>query len=331
MLKKAFRILLYGLFLVITVCLAMEVAYRYQWIDFYAAEWRALNPAVQPPGARKKILVLGDSFSAQPFSYVQVLRDSMPGCAIYNGAVGGTGIREAVAITRERLREITPDVLIYQVYVGNDLWDLRKRVSGEASWLRRAYWLLSDRLLFLRYINYKSGQLRANIAGPAAELKEETARFTPAAYSPREKMLFRADPRLIEHSVLLSGGRASDMVSWLESMDALLGLLPPHCQVLVLMVPHCAQVSPTWRDRMQALGSAPVPAEAGAVQYPMLMQTLDHFRHNGRAHVLSPLPAFQAQTGAGNQIYYENDPHLSPAGHRLLGKIVWEEFVRIIH
>lgn len=331
MLKKAIRILRYVLFLAITVCLAMEMAFRHQWIDFYATEWRALNPTLQPPGARKKILVLGDSFSAQPFSYVQVLRDSMPDCAIYNGAVGGTGIREAVAITRERLREITPDVLIYQVYVGNDLWDLRKRVSGEASWLRRAYWQLSDRLLFLRYINYKSGQMRANIAGPTAELKEETAHFSPAVYSPREKMLFRADPRLIEHSVLLNGNRASDMTRWLNSMDALLGLLPPNCRVLVLMVPHCAQVSSAWRDRMQALGSAPVPAEVGAAQYPMLIQTLDHFRDNDRVHVLSPLPAFQAETGAGSRIYYENDPHLSPTGHRLLGKIVWEEFVRIIH
>lgn len=309
----------------------MEVAYRYQWIDFYATEWRALNPVVQPPDARKKILVLGDSFSAQPFSYVQVLRDSMPGCAIYNGAVGGTGIQEAVAITRERLREITPDVLIYQVYAGNDLWDLHKRVSGEASWLRRAYWLLSDELLFLRYINYKSGQLKATVSGPATELKAESATFAPDVYSQREKMLFRADPRLIEHSVLLSGGRASDMVSWLGSMDVLLGLLPPKCRVLVVMVPHCAQVSPVWRDRILALGSAPVPAEVGAAHYPMLRQTVDHFRHNDRVHVLSPLSVFQAQAGLGSRMYYENDPHLSPGGHRLLGKFVREEFVRIIH
>ncbi len=90
---RALKGLVYTLFLLGATAGLLEIAYRRQWIDFYAAELRGLNRPgdLSPQDKRPTLLVLGDSFSAQPFSYVNVLRDSLPGTRIINAAVPGTG------------------------------------------------------------------------------------------------------------------------------------------------------------------------------------------------------------------------------------------------
>ncbi|TNE60093.1 MAG: hypothetical protein EP344_07985 [Bacteroidetes bacterium] len=324
--------MLYILFLAATVLGIMEIAYRYQWIDFYSTEWRALNPADQARQSNKKILVLGDSFSAQPFSYVQVLRDSLPACTIYNAAVGGTGIQEATAIARRRLAAVKPDLFVYQVYVGNDLWDLRKHTPGRVSGLRRLYWWMAERLLFLRYANYKSGQLKALAAAPATpmpELKDTSLVFSPERYSPREKMLLQADPGMIRHNILLSGGRDTDMEDWLTRVEKLFRSPElEHCPVLLVIVPHCAQTSAQWRARMETLGVSDLPPRISALSYPFLDRIRSYFGNNKQVRIISPLPEFQAAATAGTLLYYENDPHLTPAGHQLLGEILLEAMER---
>lgn len=322
--KKGLYALGYGIFLLLSVWVLLELAFRYQWIDFYATELRGLNPAnaLAPQNDQKTILVLGDSFSAQPKSYVDVLRDSLPQAALVNAAVPGTGIREARVMAAGRIKSFPPDVLLYQVYVGNDLWDIRKTCDNpHISSGRNLYWHLSDYSLVLRFLNYKSGQFksRAGVATETLELKQDIP-FSTTLYSKREQLILRAEPDLLRNSIRAEARRGADLRVWFEKMDGLLTLLPARTQkVIILVVPHCAQVHEYYAGNIQAIGGMLSGPEIQQPNYPFLQALEQHFARDPRVRVFSPLPLFQQRDSTGHRLYYENDPHLSPEGHRLLG------------
>lgn len=328
--KTALKNMGYGLFLLASVAGLLEIIYRCQWVDFYAAEFYGLNPssALTACDSCPTLMVFGDSFSAQPFSYVNVIRDSMPDMRVINAAVPGTGIVEAVAIARKRLRQFSPDVLLYQVYTGNDLWDIRKTANHpEISLVRNLYWRLSDRALFLRFLNYRLGQFkhRTGMSVESRELKTDQP-FSPQLYSERERMILRAEPALVQHSVLAASLRSQDLDTWLSKMESLLHQLPARTRtIFITIVPHCAQVNDWYAGHLEQIGATPFPEEMQATDYPFLERLRSHFARDTRVHILSPLPAFQIADSTGHRLYYENDPHLNAKGHALLGQVTGAE------
>ncbi|MEL7223064.1 MAG: hypothetical protein AAGJ93_17200, partial [Bacteroidota bacterium] len=124
MLRKLLRGILYLLFLLVATILLLEVSYRWNIVDFYGANLRRLN--TEELGTKSdlpSVLVIGDSFSADMSSYVGFLRDSLREHRIINAAVPGTGVRQHQRFFKQRIREFQPEMLIYQLYVGNDLLD----------------------------------------------------------------------------------------------------------------------------------------------------------------------------------------------------------------
>lgn len=328
--KKSGKWLMYAGYLFVAVWGLLELAYRYQWIDFYTAELRGLNPeqALRGRAGKTRILLLGDSFSAQPRSYVNTLRDSLPGADIINAAVPGTGIREAAIIGADKIGRFPPDVLIYQVYVGNDLWDIRKSYEhAQISRARKLYWWLSDYSLFLRYLNYRAGQLKAGagLAVEQRELKQDIA-FSAALYSRRERLLLQAEPGLIRQSILTQGERGKDLDVWFKKMDELISRLPPRTQKIVLLIlPHCVQVDDFYRKNLGLLGAEPSGLEIGQAKYPFLVRIQQHYAGQPRISVCSPLTVFQQNDSTGHRLFYENDPHLNDAGHLLLGQYLYNQ------
>lgn len=325
MVKKILLRVAYSLWLVGMVGGLLELAYRYQWVDFYRTEWTLLNP--RTPGAGMKILVLGDSFTANLESYLTVLRDSLPGADVRNAAVPGVGIREMSAVAAARLREFQPDVLICQLYTGNDLWDIRKTTdSNQLPWWRKLYWKATDYSLFLRYANYKSGQWKATagVSADTLQWREEPV-FSVQRYNAREKLLLRAEPGLVQHSIGLSGKRARDMDCWFRKMEEILQRLPEKTKrVIVLVIPHCAQVNTRYQQRLQALGALPFDSTALSAEYPLLKALRQHFRGDPRVEICSVLPALQQAEVAGKSVYYENDPHLNREGQTVCGNTLLE-------
>ncbi|MBK6931502.1 MAG: hypothetical protein IPH12_11800 [Saprospirales bacterium] len=327
LIKKSLKRLLYSGYLTLAAWGLLEIAYRYQWIDFYATELRYLNPeaALRANSGKSRILLLGDSFSAQPHSYVDTLRDSLPGLDIINAAVPGTGILEAAIIGADKTNRFPPDVLLYQVYAGNDLWDIRKScASPKISLARKLYWLLSDYSLALRYLNYSLGQFKSRI-GKSVE-KQELKRdipFSAALYSKRERLLLQAEPGLLRHSILAEGARGRDLERWLGEMDRIIAALPARTQRIVLLVlPHCVQVNDYYGNNLEALGAEPFGPEILQAPYPFLQRIQAHYAGQPRVSVFSPLPVFQQNDSTGHRLYYANDPHLNPAGHQLLGQVL---------
>lgn len=323
-LRRIGRWSLWALVMLVFTLLLAELCFRWQVVDFYHREWTLLNEGVQRKPVR--VLVMGDSFTASPDGWVKTLRDSLPEVAVYNAAIPGTGLFQAVAIARRRFRQAQPRLLVYQVYAGNDLFDLRYPAGGASGLGRKIYWSMANRLRILNYINYRWGQ---SLGQPQfADLKNAAASAPADAYNEREKTLLRAEPGLYRDQVMLSGDRAADFDYFISKMESLISYASDSCKVLVVFIPHCAQVSPMHYEKIKAIGAELWPAfEEGSSRFPFYEKTAAHFEGREGVRILSALPILRDHPQR-DSLYYWLDPHLNPQGQQVLGKWMTAEIRR---
>ena len=323
MLRKLLNGILYFFFLVCATILLLEVCYRAYIVDFYGANLRRLNKEELTSKADlPSILVIGDSFSADQQSYVRTLRDSINSHRIINAAVPGTGVRQHRRFFKRRIKEFQPDLLIYQLYVGNDLLDYRHPTgSSKLSWQRKIYWWLADRVLVLGYINAQLPALRHQFS-PYKKVAPDAKRvekFSVSDYSSRTKMLLHAEPTLLEHSILLKKERGADMLGMSQQLEEMLEEVPASTEIRLLIMPHCIQLGAPYLERMLELGAViETPDEVITAEFPfhtVLRKSLS----SERTRVYSALPWLAAADSTAG-LYYANDPHLSPIGQQVVAK-----------
>lgn len=331
MFRKVLRILgLIGLGVFLALLL-LEWAYRSYWFDFYRVELEYLTPAedLKPNKEKKTVLVLGDSFSVGPDNYVDQLRERMPEYRFVNAAVPGTGLIQAGIILEDRIEEFQPDVVIYQMYPANDLMDWEYPVSGEGlSFGRKIYWWLANRFRSLAWLNYKFGQrLRG---GTVATLKDHEEGFDPAKYNSRERLYFTIAPYLI-------GASTGNISTWKERYNGYRSyyqeLFQAVCDkktpVITLIVPHCAQVSREYQNRMKQVGARfEQPDWLLSPDYPFQLM-INQGMGNAQPLILNPLAAFQCAEEEGTALYFTHDPHLNREGHRVLTDLLTQQLKKL--
>lgn len=308
------------LMLFIALCL-VEWMYRGQWFDFYRKEWSFQNGEANPDLTRKRILVLGDSFSADPKSWVNCWkRDSS--IQVLNGAIPGTGPETFRLILSRRLEQSRAQVLIVQLYEGNDLIDIRKPVNWRVhSFWRNAYWWAGNTFRSLNFINYRLGQS----AGDVQSLNDPKADedFSPEDYSPRTMLYISGDSRYpVSHLRLQGEQRAvfGELCAMLNEMRQEAGST---VRFVVLPVPHCTQTSEIYGDRYRQLGAK----VSGIVRFG---HPWARALEKAGFEVWDPLPEFRSEEKKGNRLYYANDPHLNDKGQQVLLKFVrkqWKKHV----
>ncbi|MEY3442431.1 MAG: hypothetical protein RLZZ519_712 [Bacteroidota bacterium] len=316
-LKKWLRKLAWLPVLLLLFVALLELFYRNQWIDTYKRELNALNPVEFPANPKKKVLVMGDSFSAATNTWVDVLRKQHPDWQIVNSAVPGTTILQANLMLENRLSEFKPDLLIYQIYVGNDLFDLRYPLNwGEIGFFRNLYWATANRIRSLAWFNYALGQFKRSVALPDFQQgKVDEGEFDPAKYSERERLYIKAEPGMIVDQALLQGRRAKDMAHYQEILGEFLkAAKTANCPVMLVAIPHCAQVSRQYAQRMTMLGAAGMDSQAlQAEAYPFWTEIEAH-QGMATGGLLNLLPRLRALESSGIPAYYLHDTHLTDAG-----------------
>lgn len=314
------KILLLSFSLLLAVCLG-ELTYRAQWLDFYSTELNGFNSkAALSENDKDRVLILGDSFSADTSSYVVKLRNQFPQLDFINAAIPGTGIREVNCIAKNRIEQFNPSLVIYQIYVGNDLFDIRKPLDGNISISRKIFWWLTDRLLVLRYINYKAGQVK-NFFGlnPIHQQYRSDENFSAEKFSSREKLLLQAEPLLIENSVLLKSGRKADaeeLINGLEELDKV--AKSKNARLIVLLIPHCAQVNEGYRSKMEKMGAQFTNKIALHKTDFALYSFINVKLKDEQIEILNPLQLLQQTDTSGNLLYYQNDIHLNTKGQKVI-------------
>lgn len=324
--KKVSSWLVYTAFLSLSVILLLETAYRFYLIDFYATNLYGLNTDAELKTTDKKsILVIGDSFSADKQSYVKQLRDSLPSYRVINSAVAGTTIAQHQLMWPNRLQTFQPDILIYQIYIGNDLIEYRHETSGNISWLRKIYWTLSDHLRVLAYLNARLAIFKhIPQAGIPTSVDTKTIEhFDVNKYNTRSKILFRAEPHALENSILLKGKRAKDTQNYLSALEDMLAQVADDCQVYLLLMPHCVQLNDTYQKRMQSIGAQFSSNNSlQNIDYPFAKAIMKLNAAN--IHIINPLRALQLQDSL-SPCYYSNDPHLNKWGQEVVARQLLKE------
>lgn len=331
-LKRVLQITGYGtlttVFTVTLFLLVLEITYRWQLIEFYKPELKALNP-LKPKVSGKKVLVFGDSFTADQHSYVNLLRDSFPEYDFVNASISGTGIQETNLIAPNRIRAFKPDMVIYQVYVGNDLSDIHKPANRKKiSLSRNIYWWLSDKLFCLRFLNYRLAQYKYSL-GMNVEVANVRAidQFTVDSYSQREKLFIKSNAAFITQTVLLSPPMEKVFDKYQEELMHFTNLLQEqNIPLLVVFLPHCTQVNATYRNRFALLGADLKDSLALSTDdYPFYNRIKEILITYPNVSVVNPLPYLRQNEQENTLLYFANDIHLTPHGQKQLGTYLCQE------
>lgn len=302
----------------------LELVYRQYWFDFYGPEWRGLNTAVAPAFTGKKVLFFGDSFTAQPDSYVPILRDSAASIQLYNAAVPGTCALAHLPYLKNRIQSVNPDAVVVQLYVGNDLIDVQKPINWrKLSWKRNVFWKASEYATVLGFLNYRLGQwtyaLRSDARAEATFRTSES--FDAARFNAREKLYLNADSNFVEQSVFVEGRKINEARQLTSALSALRKQLGPEVPLYVLVLPHCAQIGAFYRDNLVQIGMKNAHGDALFTEnYPFVRFFAEEKLPN--TFILNPLQELQKADKPGERVFFENDIHLNANGQRVLARYV---------
>jgi len=314
--KSIVKFLFIILFIPVAFLLLGEVLYRTQLFDFYASEFKYLNPQMGNT-YDSTVLVIGDSYSTYPNGYVDQLRTKSPQVNYINAAIPGTGIRQHRLIIKKRLRDYQPNRLLYQFYIGNDFIDIKHPTNSNGlSWFRKFYWNVSERLLFVPYLNYKLAIFKAK--KQSIEMLQKGT-YSPENYNNRVKLNFKGNPNYLAESLELKGEAEKAYQVWKKNFEEILNELPPKTRVSILFVPHCAQVSLNYARRMAELG-ANLNENALKLKSDYYMRIKEDFP---RVDLIDPQEYFQNVEQSGRQLYFNNDPHLNKLGQYVIAKYLY--------
>jgi len=328
--------MLFVLMLLLLFLGGMELIYRLQLIDCYRGELIHNNTEgdLQENTGLKTLLIMGDSFAVQADTFALELRKVLDGnYRTINSAVAGSGVLQAALMAPRRFRRFHPSIFLYQIYVGNDLFDLRyPSARGRVSSGRNLYWLISTRISSLAWLNYKMGQVHSRTSsgrsGPQPLYHPERDIFSPESFTKRDRIHALAEPSLVADSVLLRGRRREDFGRYLGILDELLNFCQPdECRIILLVIPHFSQTGPKGADRARKIGlRIPEKREFFRREYPFLHELrMDLSRRHGKAVLINPLPVFQESEASGCSPYYQNDSHLNSLGQSILAGLVLKQ------
>jgi hypothetical protein len=320
--------------------LVVEWLYRLQLIDTYRPELHTFNPSqVLVAHDQPTLLVMGDSFTAGRMSYAGILQDTLREWRVINAAVTGTGVLQALFMAPSRFAQFHPAIFLYQVYVGNDLFDIRYPLNWRTiSPGRNVYWFLANHLRVIGYLNYRLRQLKETLTWRqrhplslvdtvvAASAPRDTGVFSVEHYDSRVKLYVRAEPTLIEDSILVQGKRQHDYAMFLEGLAQLLTYCKPEvCRAYILVIPHVCQVDAAYITYLNQLGARfTTPAALGLPEYPFLVRLREHLTAWPNVDIVNPLPRLR-QAQAQQAMYDANDEHLSPAGQHEIAALLRQQ------
>ncbi|MBI4643040.1 MAG: hypothetical protein HY790_03310 [Deltaproteobacteria bacterium] len=331
------RFLFFGAYLLFCLAcflLVFELIYRYQLIDFFRPELKANNSAADLRDShRKTLMAMGDSFSAGSNTWVAFLRPKFPSYRIISAALSATGIFESLYSAPRRFREFRPQVFIYQVYVGNDLQDIRRPLNRQTMTLPRYTYGFLCSFLGLRsltFANYRLAQLHLNFMPRKVQAKAPQfvdTPFSPATYPLSVRIYTQAQPSDLEDTVLARGERGRDLATLVDGIKKLVSYAGPECRKYVVVVPDAGQVSDFYLDHLKQLGAqVNDPQGLHRDDYPFFVK-LQEGLADQEIKVLNPLPRFKENERQGRRLYYNNDSHLKPIGQSLLGEFILEQLI----
>lgn len=295
-----------GIIAFISLCL-MELVYRYQWVDFYKTEWEFQNKVRTPDFTKKRVLILGDSFSADTASWANQWKNDSA-FQVFNAAIPGVGPETFRLIVSDRVEETKPTIVIVQLYEGNDLYDLKRPVNWSAfSWGRNLFWKCSNTFRSLGFINYRLGQANHDLHSSVNPKIADS--FAIQSYDARTKLYIQGDATYPMSMVQLKGEYADQFETVIEMLRELKTAAGEKVRFYVLTIPTCVQTNRRYVKQYKQLGAKLSVSLLKGHPWAKKIKAAGF-------DVIDPIEALRQNEKEGKSVYYENDPHLNRFGQQ---------------
>ena len=159
-------------------------------------------------------------------------------------------------------------------------------------------------------------------------IREMEARpFSVDDYSPRSRTLLAADPTLISDQIAVTGEMAAAWSDYRENLVQLIRSCASHgAELMLVVVPHCSQVSPVYAERFKMLGARfPDPTLLHTDEYPFIRRLRKPPPDTPESGCSTSCRSLRSRESAGERLYFPNDPHLNPAGRQVVAGIIMNE------
>lgn len=298
-----------------------ELVFRFYLIDFYKNTFIALNGQEILKTKKVDFLIFGDSFSALKNGYVDHLKSTFPNKTFINLSVPGIGIKQVNGYAENKIKTYNPDIIIYQVYVGNDLLDIKNLSNwSELSFSRNLYWQFSNYYLSLRYLNQSMSIFRQNLSVKELNLDKQ---FSNELYNKRELMFFKADQQFLENTITLKADFKQRYNQWKNALNDFLENIPTDKKVYIVFVPHCAQINEFYWDNMIKIGAHfSSQNEIINANYSFFENAKNDFKNYKNVSFFNPINYLQEKDKENYRLYYQNDPHFNKNGQQELANYI---------
>ena len=336
--KKTCFVILYCLFCILAILLIFEFIYRQQIIDTYLPELQTFNKEITLKDKTKKtILVFGDSFTGGKINFPGIMQKQLPGYRIINSGIPGSGIIESLIIAQKRFKIFEPDIFIYQIYAGNDLFNISYTVNWQKlSFIRNLYWSIAERFRFLSFLNYRLGQIKQSIIHNSSKktIKNKiplqkarmmrTRTFTIRNYDKNARLYFKAEPEILENHILVKGKRKRDFNILLAKLEKLISFCQAGtCKAYILIIPHPCQINKQYFENIKLAGAQfEHPELIQNNEYPFVTKIRKKFKNKPDICVLNPIKIFKEYEDNNKPLYYINNAHLNPEGQNVIAEFL---------
>ncbi len=283
---------------------------------------------------RPRVLVLGDSFvegaevdeaDALPAALGSSLAAAGKPAEVLNAGVRGWGTTQELLYLSHLGLQLEPDIVVLVFYVGNDLVDNSRELSGSAAdgAIGRPFLVLGEHGSVLAQPSVSARSPLASLSGTARAHSAlfnlvENGVVTKLAYADRSEVLRST------HRVAFA---APPPPAWERAWALTEGLLVAArdaaeergARFLVVAAPHKAQLDPNDWERL--VRGAPVPGTTWDRRLPQ--DRLRAVADNHGIQLLDLLPALEMAEGAGT-LYFAENSHWTAAGHRVVADAIAE-------
>lgn len=315
--KKIYKVILQSIIIGSITLLLFEFIYRYAIIDFYKVETNALNSNKDLVNEEIDFLIFGDSFSAAANNYVSLLREQYLQKSFINKSVPGTGIKQVNTYVKKIITKYKPKIIIYQVYVGNDLLDVKhlsnwKKLSSS----RNLYWEISDYFMSLTYLNQKAKGLN-RFPKKNNFSNHQSKEFNTGLYNAREKLLLKADAYYLDKTISLKDDFLNRYNLWRKELDVFINKIPKQTKVYIVFIPHCSQVNDYYFNNQLALNAIINDKNTHQKNNYIFFKTAKQdFINYKNVEFINPLSYLKKKDSLNHRLYYANDPHFNNLGHK---------------
>jgi hypothetical protein len=307
------------------------------FVRFNSAGLRGPEISPAPAADTTRILVLGDSFvegsevhenETLPAQLAEEMSRTSPTEALNAGVRGWGTAQEYLYLVHEGL-QLQPDVVVFVLYVGNDLADNSQELSSAApnGQVSRPTYTLEHGALVPHPVTLTAAPAWAPLLASARSRSSlfnlmEGGVATKLAYADQEEVL-----RSTHRQVFANPPPPAWERSWrvTESLIAAARDAAEHsgAQFIMVIAPHKAQLDATEWERL--IRGSPVRGTTWDQSIPVRRLTSSALESG--VHAIDLLPTLQAAPDPSS-LYFAENSHWTARGHRLVAQTIAKHLTR---